>query len=93
MEVDLWITRIPITAQSKPSGKQHSVSSEDIPLERRRPRGEGLMFFKELERSPTKGQDLFPIVPRCGTHLNRLKGQETKFKLNLRENLLTDTAA
>ena len=59
-------------------------------LEKRRLRGDEVTLFKYLKDSHIEeGQDLFLIIPECRTCNNRLKLQESKFRLNIRKNYLT----
>ena len=53
-------------------------------------RGDMIALFKYLKGCHTEeGQDLFSILPECGTRNNGLKLQEARFQLDIRKNFLT----
>ena len=45
-------------------------------------------IFKYLSHIE-EGQDLFLIIPESSTHYNGFKLQETRFRLNIRKNVLS----
>ena len=49
-----------------------------------------IALFKYLKGCNTEEeQDLFPIIPECGTRNNGLKLKEARFCLNIRKNILS----